>query len=195
MGQGKEGAAEQARKARSRSGKRADQVVNAGDHAIVIGLILDGEHELGISPLMYFRRAYWDFPSDSCEPNYSALRFRRSRRGSPRSSARAEQWTARRARTMPYLRSPWKLRHAGRAAPGSGRGAPASHRAPARRSVRPWSSVRATRRGTSPYSRFSGVSLTRRAAARAAAGNPSAASGSAASRFTAAAVNSATQRR
>ena len=40
------------------------QVVNAGDHAIVIGLILDGEHKLGISPLMYFRRAYSGFPVD-----------------------------------------------------------------------------------------------------------------------------------
>ena len=38
------------------------QVVSAGDHAIVIGLILDGEHKLGISPLMYFRRAYSGFP-------------------------------------------------------------------------------------------------------------------------------------
>jgi flavin reductase (DIM6/NTAB) family NADH-FMN oxidoreductase RutF len=40
------------------------QVVNAGDHAIVIGLILDGEHKVGISPLMYFRRAYSGFPVD-----------------------------------------------------------------------------------------------------------------------------------
>ena len=40
------------------------QVVNAGDHAIVIGLILDGEHKLDISPLMYFRRAYSGFPVD-----------------------------------------------------------------------------------------------------------------------------------
>lgn len=40
------------------------QVVNAGDHAIVIGLILDGEHRLGVSPLMYFRRAFSGFPID-----------------------------------------------------------------------------------------------------------------------------------
>jgi len=38
------------------------QVVSAGDHAIVIGLILDGEHRLGASPLMYFRRDYSGFP-------------------------------------------------------------------------------------------------------------------------------------
>jgi 3-hydroxy-9,10-secoandrosta-1,3,5(10)-triene-9,17-dione monooxygenase reductase component len=38
------------------------QVVNAGDHAIVIGLILGGEHRLGASPLMYFRRGYSGFP-------------------------------------------------------------------------------------------------------------------------------------
>ena len=38
------------------------QVVSAGDHAIVIGLILDGEHKPAISPLMYFRRAYSGFP-------------------------------------------------------------------------------------------------------------------------------------
>jgi flavin reductase (DIM6/NTAB) family NADH-FMN oxidoreductase RutF len=40
------------------------RTVNAGDHAIVIGLILDGEHRPGISPLMYFRRAYSGFPVD-----------------------------------------------------------------------------------------------------------------------------------
>jgi flavin reductase (DIM6/NTAB) family NADH-FMN oxidoreductase RutF len=40
------------------------QVVDAGDHAIVIGLILEGEHKLGISPLMYFRRSYSGFPVD-----------------------------------------------------------------------------------------------------------------------------------
>jgi flavin reductase (DIM6/NTAB) family NADH-FMN oxidoreductase RutF len=39
------------------------QVVKAGDHAIVIGLILDGEHRAGISPLMYFRRAFSGFPA------------------------------------------------------------------------------------------------------------------------------------
>jgi flavin reductase (DIM6/NTAB) family NADH-FMN oxidoreductase RutF len=38
------------------------QVIDAGDHAIVIGLILDGEHRLGVSPLMYFRRAFSGFP-------------------------------------------------------------------------------------------------------------------------------------
>jgi flavin reductase (DIM6/NTAB) family NADH-FMN oxidoreductase RutF len=40
------------------------QIVSAGDHAIVIGLILDGEHRLGVSPLMYFRRAFSGFPID-----------------------------------------------------------------------------------------------------------------------------------
>lgn len=38
------------------------QVVDAGDHAIVMGLILDGAHRLDVSPLMYFRRAYSGFP-------------------------------------------------------------------------------------------------------------------------------------
>ena len=38
------------------------RIVDAGDHAIVIGLILDGEHRLDVSPLMYFKRAYSGFP-------------------------------------------------------------------------------------------------------------------------------------
>ncbi len=38
------------------------RVVSAGDHAIVMGLILDGAHRLDASPLMYFRRAYSGFP-------------------------------------------------------------------------------------------------------------------------------------
>jgi flavin reductase (DIM6/NTAB) family NADH-FMN oxidoreductase RutF len=37
-------------------------VVGAGDHAIVMGLILDGAHRLDVSPLMYFRRSYSGFP-------------------------------------------------------------------------------------------------------------------------------------
>jgi flavin reductase (DIM6/NTAB) family NADH-FMN oxidoreductase RutF len=38
------------------------QLVNAGDHVIVIGLIVAGEHRLDVEPLMYFRRAYSGFP-------------------------------------------------------------------------------------------------------------------------------------
>lgn len=41
------------------------QVVNVGDHAIIIGLILNGEHTQGISPLMYFRRAFSAFQADA----------------------------------------------------------------------------------------------------------------------------------
>jgi flavin reductase (DIM6/NTAB) family NADH-FMN oxidoreductase RutF len=38
------------------------QLVSAGDHVIVIGLIVGGEHRADIEPLMYFRRSYSGFP-------------------------------------------------------------------------------------------------------------------------------------
>ncbi len=38
------------------------QVVSAGDHLIVMGLIVAGEHRLDVEPLMYFRRSYSGFP-------------------------------------------------------------------------------------------------------------------------------------
>jgi flavin reductase (DIM6/NTAB) family NADH-FMN oxidoreductase RutF len=41
------------------------RTVDAGDHTIVIGLIVDGQHRLDVSPLMYFRRNYSGFPIPS----------------------------------------------------------------------------------------------------------------------------------
>jgi flavin reductase (DIM6/NTAB) family NADH-FMN oxidoreductase RutF len=43
------------------------QVHSAGDHAIVIGLIVDGAHRSDVSPLMYFRRGYSGFPLSQTE--------------------------------------------------------------------------------------------------------------------------------
>ncbi len=38
------------------------RAIDAGDHIIVIGLIVDGQHRMDVSPLMYFRREYSGFP-------------------------------------------------------------------------------------------------------------------------------------
>lgn len=38
------------------------RVIDAGDHEIVIGLIVAGDHDVAASPLVYYRRAYAGFP-------------------------------------------------------------------------------------------------------------------------------------